>query len=350
MSDLDPKVPSYWKSKNYYDPDLTKKDYFKDTTLVVEEKIDGSQFSFGYCSNIYGAFRMVFRSKNVALQYGAADNMFGDAIRYLYGRNAPAILPKNVVFRCEYVRNKKHNKLTYDRIPSGCLVMFGAEDLATGKGVGREVWSLIAREMGIDVVHEYGTINTRGKSFDEVIKEASVHLGKQSMLGGSMIEGVVLKRVSDYIVDQDGTPIYAKIVGDEFREIARIPKKTRKCDTQEVIIQHLIDMVQKDAIYSKAVQHLLEDGKLEGSNKDIGPLIVEVQRDIATDMEEPAKTVLWEWAKDQVVRGCVKGFATWYQARLKRLASDENVDAVNAEPVGEDLHTVVQEAGTPAAV
>lgn len=350
LSSVAPKVPPYWKSKNHYDPDLIKNGYFENTELVVEEKVDGSQFSFGFIANQYGAHMMSFKSKNVDIPYASTDSMFSHAVRYLYSKAVSTIVPKNVVFRCEFLSSKKHNKLTYDRIPNGYLVMFGAEDLVTGKSVNREVWSLIARELGIEVVREFGRINTAGKSVEDVIKEASVHLGKQSMLGGSMIEGVVLKRTSNYIVDQGGIPIYVKIVGDEFREIARVPSRRLRNISPSEVVQKLVDMVEKDAIFSKAVQHLLEEGKIAGNNSDIGPLIKEVQKDIAIEMEAPAKEVLWEWAKEQVIRGCVSGFAKWYQARLARAISNENVDVVDAPVVGENLHTVVQEAGTPAAV
>lgn len=338
----DPAVASYWKSYNHYDPNLIKLDFFKDTTLTAEEKIDGSQFSFAKLPDQWGTARLVFRSKNKQIPFTSSDHMFSKPIRHLYKVGAFSIIPKNVVFRCEVLNTNRHNKLTYDTVPTSNMVMFGAENLATGKSVPRSVWSVIAQELGIDTVSHLGYIDTRGRTPAEVIDIASKWIGSKSQFGSTYIEGVVLKRETNWVLNQDGTPVYAKLVASEFKEIMKAPTGTTKVNRHTEIISRLVEMVQLDAIYSKAVQHLTEDGEISSSNKDIALIIKKVVKDLGEEFEGVAKDVLWKWARPQVTGAVVKGVAPWYTKRLERQMLGENVDVVDAEVVGESTGDSVQ--------
>lgn len=331
-------LPSYWKSKNHFDPDLVRLGFFDNTVLTAEEKIDGSQFSFGKVSDQYGGHKMMWRSKNCDIKYDkSADQRFFQAIQGLYANNVYSICPTNVVFRCELVTSKRHNKLTYNRVPNGFLVVFGAENLATGRSVPRYIWTAIAKQLGLDVVDLLGYIDTKDKSAADVINKASEWLGKESMLGGAAIEGVVLKRETNWILNQDGNPIYCKIVANEFREMMRVKETTKGVKNEDDIIGRIVSMIQTDAVYSKAVQHLMDDGKITNTVKDIGPLISEIQKDLGEEVAPMAKEVLWEWARHQVVRGVVTPFALWYKKRLARISASEDVDDSNAQVVGDSV-------------
>lgn len=329
-------LPSYWKSKNHFDPDLVKLGFFHDTMLTAEEKIDGSQFSFGKVTDKYGGTRMMWRSKNCDIQYDTkSDPRFHQAIQNLYANNVFAVAPLNVVFRCELVSTKRHNKLTYNRVPSGFLVVFGAENIATGRSVPRYIWTAVAEQLKLESVRLLGYIDTKEKTATEVINTASGWLNMESMLGGAAIEGVVLKRETNWVLNQDGNPIYCKIVANEFREMMRVKETTKGVRGTEDIIGRIVSMIQTDAVYSKAVQHLMDDGKLTNTVKDIGPLISEIQKDLSEEVSPMAKEVLWEWARHQVVRGVVTPFALWYKKRLARISASEDVDDSNAQTVGE---------------
>lgn len=330
------RVPSYWKSKNFYDPDL--KDFFVNTILAVEEKIDGSQFSFGFLPNKYGAYVLRVTSRNKELATYNVDSMFAKAVNHLTATKYRDILPKDVVFRAEAVCTCKHNKIHYSRTPLGFCVVYGAENLKTGATVPRTVWQLVANELGLEPVRAFPTVGTNGKTLSDVIDEVKQYLEDESQLGGSKVEGVVLKRHENHILTPDGVPMFAKVVSDSFREIAK-PRKLKGLVTEDKIIKEILDLVNKDMVYSKAVQHLTEAGQLSHSNSDIGPLINEIKRDISEDIKEPAKALLWEWARNQVVTGVVEGFAKWYIKKLSGGITSEDVDAGNAGLVGKGTGT-----------
>lgn len=333
------KVPSYWKSKNFYDPDL--KGFFEETTLTVEEKIDGSQFSFGFLPNKWGTYVLRMTSKNKEVEIWQPEGLFKNVVEYLKTKDYRQILPKDIVFRGEAVCSPRHNKLHYSRTPFGYCVVYGAENLRTATEVPRTVWQLVALEMGMEPVRQFPSLQTHGKALSDVINEVKGYLEDESMLGGPKVEGIVLKRTKNHINTQDGVPMFAKVVSDSFREIAK-PKKTKGIVSDAGVIKEILDLVNKDMVYSKAVQHLREEGILAYSNSDIGPLINEIKRDIAEDLKEPAKSILWEWAKNTVTTGIIDGFAQWYIKKLKGDAANEDVDASNAGTIGEGTDSGMQ--------
>ncbi len=66
----------------------------------------------------------------------------------------------------------------------------------------------------------------------------------------------------------------------------------------------------------KAVQHLREAGKLEGSPRDIGLLIEEVRRDIEKECRDEIEAILWKWAWSDVSRLVTRGLPEWYKNLL----------------------------------
>jgi len=193
------------------------------------------------------------------------------------------------------------------------MVIYGAENLLTGSPVPEHVWRLLAKELKIETVKQFGYLDTTNKSMLEIIEATQTWLKTISQLGKSTVEGVVLKRMKDQILTQDGVPMFAKVVSDSFREI-KCPEKNPKPITD--IIATLVALVDQDKIYMKAVEHLRDENKIEFKSSDIGILINEVKRDLLEDMATPAKELLWQWAKDQVTKGAVMGFAKWYQNYL----------------------------------
>lgn len=86
--------------------------------VIVEEKIDGSQFSF--CKTIEGELKC--RSKGVEIFTEAPDGMFKQAVEYV--KTVEDKLELGTVYRGEYLSNPRHNALTYSRIPSNHIVIF----------------------------------------------------------------------------------------------------------------------------------------------------------------------------------------------------------------------------------
>jgi len=107
--------------------------------VVVEEKIDGSQFSFSFgedgniktlqCrSNGQQLPLIIVESAESPVHVGTSEKMFNKAV-------ASAALRTHAhpgwVYRCEYLQSPKHNTLAYERTPTDNLILF---DVMTGAG------------------------------------------------------------------------------------------------------------------------------------------------------------------------------------------------------------------------
>jgi len=75
-------------------------------------------------------------------------------------------------------------------------------------------------------------------------------------------------------------------------------------------------MLRTDARWDKSVIHLAERGELENSPRDIGKLIIEIKADIKKECTDEVKNTLYQWAIENILRGCVGGFPEWYKEKL----------------------------------
>ena len=91
--------------------------------VTIEEKVDGSQFSFGIFDG-----EVKVRSKGQQLVVDAPEKMFTKAVEQVLARQE--LLHDGWTYRAEYLRSPKHNTLKYDRHPNGHLVIF---DIATSE-------------------------------------------------------------------------------------------------------------------------------------------------------------------------------------------------------------------------
>lgn len=79
--------------------------------VIIEEKIDGSQFSFGVTQE----GQVIARSKGVQLVPEAPEGMFARAIETVMSLKDD--LRPGYVYRAEYLAKPKHNTLKYGRVP-----------------------------------------------------------------------------------------------------------------------------------------------------------------------------------------------------------------------------------------
>lgn len=278
-------IPSYWKSANIGDPKLVS--FFSspcDKGFVLEEKIDGSQFS----AAVYDG-KLYCRSRSKQLDISDPEKMFSKTVEALVSLHADGKLPDNTIIRGESVTSLKHNTLRYSRTPEHFLVVFGAECAISGEPYHRYDLECLCDRIGFA-------------------------MGSESMLGGAIIEGVVIKRLSDpvYFLDR---PVFAKLVSEEFREQHKVAWGDSNPDSQD-ILQRIVKSLSGPARYAKAVQHLADDGKITGTVQDIGAIIKEVKRDVIEEGEAEAKEALWNWSKDKISRAAGSGVPQWYKDRL----------------------------------
>ena len=83
--------------------------------VIVEEKVDGSQFSFG---RFDGDLKL--RSKGKDIIPDAPEKMFQKAVDTVMALD----LVDGLTYRGEYLSKPKHNALAYERVPKGNVIIF----------------------------------------------------------------------------------------------------------------------------------------------------------------------------------------------------------------------------------
>lgn len=274
--------------------------------VLVEEKVDGSQFSFG---NLEG--ELVCRSRGKDIILDAPEKMFTKAIEVITELYATHQLHEGWVYRAEYLSKPKHNVITYDRVPEKNLVIY---DIDTGFECYLD-WAqknVEAKRLGLEVVPIF--FHGRIKSMDELRSL----LDTNSFLGGSKIEGVVVKRYGLFTVD--GKTAMGKYVSEVFKE--KHIKEWKKGTTKDVV-QNLILELKSEARWQKSVQHLKESGQLDGSLKDIGPLIKAVPVDVLEEEKQHIMDELFNHFWPQIRRAITGGLPEWYKEELAKKEFEE---------------------------
>lgn len=273
--------------------------------VIVEEKIDGSQFSFGLFLSEDGTFTdFKCRSKGAQLNVIAPEKMFTEAVAVAQS------LPLHVgwTYRAEYLKKPKHNSLAYDRIPEKHLIVFdinsGHEEYLSYADKAAE-----CARLGLECVPLVfeGVIETP--------EQFRAMLDCTSVLGGQKIEGVVVKNYRRF--GPDKKVLIGKFVSEAFKEVHAAEWKKENPTTMDVV-SALIDSVRTPARWNKAIQHLKERGTLEGSPRDIGNLIKEVQADVEKECVPEIQQRLWEYARHHILRGCARGLPEWYKDELMK--------------------------------
>jgi hypothetical protein len=282
-----------------------------DGEVWVQEKIDGSQFSFSV-ESIPGGTQLHCFSKSTEINL-AAPGMFEAGVNTVRAMWHAGQIPEGWTFQCEYLAKPKHNVLTYACIPHGHLVLFDVRD-PSGKYCPEEVdaW---AKVFGITPVP------TLFKG-DVVLCGTSHLLENDSVLGGCKIEGVVIKNYNKQHPEGESglqAPMTAKMVSDRFKEKHLVGPLNRKAQPGE-LIQSIVSRYRTEARWLKAIQHLKESGKLVNGPEDIGPLLAELGTDLLAEEQEEIKQTLFADHWKQIVRGVSDGFPQYY----KKLLAGEN--------------------------
>ena len=291
--------------------------------VIVQEKIDGSQISFGRYSDSDVSWTTHVRSKGAEIHFGSL-SMFDKALLTI--QSIQPKLPLDWAFRGEYLMRPKHNVIAYNTTPPGNIVLYDIETTPTNFLEWPDVLAW-ADQLGLgfapvlfdgdgDWVH-----NQRSDTL--ILLWLDNFLKHESILGGSKVEGVVIKNYSRWGPDKH--PLMAKWVSPEFKELHDKSWKKEHPSGGD-IIQDLILSLRTEARWQKAVQHLREQGQIEDSPKDIGKLFKEVPEDVLRECTEYIKEELFKWAwKGKLSRGITAGLAEWYKAELvKRVIEDDD--------------------------
>lgn len=283
--------------------------------VVVEEKVDGSQFSFGVFDAYErdgtlpdGATVLRARSKGAVLMVDAPEKMFTEAVDT--AKRLMPLLRVGWTYRGEYLKKPRHNGLAYDRIPAQHIILFDinsgheqylspAEKRAEAERLGLECVPVLFTGVLSDVM--------AFRQFLEV----------QSVLGGQLVEGVVVKPADYNLFGPDKKCLMGKFVSEAFKEVQ---SKAWRLDNpgRSDILDGLIATYTSQARWMKAVQHLRERGQLEESPRDIGKLMLEVPQDIEKECRDEIAAALFAWAWPLVRRKVVLGLPGWYKNELMK--------------------------------
>jgi hypothetical protein len=149
------------------------------------------------------------------------------------------------------------------------------------------------------------------------MEEITGFLETPSILGGQKVEGIVVKNYARFGLDKKA--LMGKYVSEAYKEVHASEWKAANPKSGDVLVQ-LIYRYRTPARWQKALQHLTERGAIEGSPRDIGPLIREVPEDVERECAEEIRDVLWAWAWPKIRRGLNAGLPEWYKTTLAKQA------------------------------
>lgn len=271
--------------------------------VVVQEKVDGSQLSFGWLEG-----RLQMRSKGAVIDLDGPPKMFKAGVRIVQGMSDTlAHSFDNCVFRGEYLATPKHNHLKYDRVPTGHIVLFDIDNWAPTE------LTQAAKFLGLDSVPSL----FEGEIKDNAVEQIHEWLKTPSFLGGPTVEGVVIKNYNQLDPFGGGNPgpLMGKFVSEVFKETAGAEWKLLNPSGKDVV-DTLIERLRTEARWRKAVIHLREQERLTEDVKDIGALIVEVQRDVLEEEGDRIRDALFSVNKRRIANGVVRGLPEWYKDYL----------------------------------
>jgi len=274
--------------------------------VLVQEKIDGSQISFGI-DNL-GDLRI--RSKNKEIDIEHPDDMFRLAVEWIVKNRSN--LQAGWTYRGEYLQKPKHNTLAYSRVPRNNIILFdicdGLESYLPYSRVKN-----VANYIGLEVVPLFAKgVFTEA----DILELKDEWLSRESILGGTKVEGVVIKNYNVFTAEKKVA--MAKLVRDDFREQNAINWKAAKPSTADVV-QKLIDTYRTEARWRKAVQHLRDAGELQGEMKDIPLLMKEVSADVLKECKDEIVERLFAYAWPKIMKGITRGLPEWYKTQIDDL-------------------------------
>lgn len=267
--------------------------------VTIEEKVDGSQFSFGVFS---GELRC--RSKGQQLVVDDPEGMFIKAVDAV--KSVLPQLKNGWTYRAEYLAKPKHNTLAYDRIPKNHLIIFDINPSEEAY-LPYDEKQIEAERLGFECVPllYYG--------HRPLLDGLRSLLDTVSILGGQKIEGFVIKNYQKFAADKKA--VMGKHVSEAFKEVHKTDWRDRN-PTQGDIVEIIAQSLRTPARWEKAVQHLREAGKITNSPQDISMLLKEVNVDILKECEQDIKTQLWKYAWGKIGRSVVRGLPEWYKDKL----------------------------------
>lgn len=265
-------------------------------SLIVEEKVDGSQFSFGRFNG-----ELKVRSKGKEMFTDAPEKMFQKAV------DAVSLLDlhNGWTYRGEYLSKPKHNTLKYDRVPTGHVIIFDI-NIGHESYLSPLVKECEASRIGLECVPVLHIGVITGSTLQSLLDTTSV-------LGGTTIEGVVMKQYD--VFGQDNKIIMGKYVSEAFKEKHTSAWKAANPGSAD-LINNIVMQLRTEARWDKSIQHLTESGMLANDPRDIGALLKEICTDTRKEESEWVKEQLFKYAWPKISRALTHGFPEYYKKKI----------------------------------
>lgn len=276
-----------------------------DQVVVVEEKVDGSQFSFGVRDGV-----LLMRSKGATI-YGleGCQKLFAPTVKHVMDCHAQGLLVEGWTYRGEAFCSPRHNTLAYERVPAGHFVLFDV-DLGLEAYAVPGVREQIAADLGVEPIAVLDEIQM------SALTEACLneYLKTTSALGKALVEGIVVKPTA-CVVGVDGKRLLGKFVSEAFKETHSKTWVSGNAQKQDVVAS-IGEAIATPARWRKSVLRLRDEGRLTESLQDIGPLIAAVQQDVVAESEDEIKEMLYAAYRKEVLRASTRGLPEWYKREL----------------------------------
>lgn len=276
-----------------------------DGFVIVEEKVDGSQFRIELCTD--GDIKCASHHQELS----NVDSMFKLATDQAIRTFRNCLDSTNIItIFAEYLAKPKHGRIPYSRVPVNNLIIF---DVMIGeKYLDREEKERFAFQNGCEVVpllHRGEGKELTDEKIGELLKSTSI---LKHQPGFDRIEGIVIKNYKKNFSVAEGHSLYghfmcAKIVNEEFKEVKNI-KSPRGSE-----IEGLKESLKSIPRWEKALQNLREKGELKGDTSDIALIIRRVMTDIKEEESGAIQEELFKIFIKEILQHSVSGLSTWYQ-------------------------------------
>ena len=226
-------------------------------------------------------------------------------------------IPKGYRFFGEYLNKPKHNVLKYNRVPDKNVILW---DVFDNYRMSHCLWAPdmkeFIRNMGLEIV----PILYKGNppiDLEASFNLFSPFLSSESCLGGQKVEGIVVKTIGQ-------TRYLGKFVNSSFKEV-HCKRKSNELQSirREGILPSLIRELKTESRWVKAVQHLRENGSLNGDLSDIKNICKEIGGDVKCEEGDYIKRQLFKWAWPEISKGILKGVPEWYKESLSLIHISE---------------------------
>lgn len=273
-----------------------------DDVVEITEKVDGSQFSFGVIDG-----ELVCKSKRTTLTLDKSESQFHPAVDHV--KKIADKLHPNWMYFGETLKSPRHNVIKYDRVPLNHIALFGIYDVTERLWLSCDHQTPEALRLEIDMV----PVLFNGIANLEICQQL---INKVSFLGGSNIEGIVIKNYEKSVMIGDVvfSVMCGKWVHDAFKEKHSdlASRGGKKKDSWEGFCEGFLH----ENRWRKAIRHLADDGKVLGEPQDIGPLIKEIHNDIVEEEKDEILEFLWKQHSPHLLRKSIQGFPEWYKEQI----------------------------------